>query len=106
VTLKISCPAGVAACSGTVTLKTLTAVSAKASASAAKKSILTLASGSFTVSGGQTKTITLHLSAKARSLLAHSHVLRVRATVVAHNALGATSTVASVVTLRPAAKKR
>jgi Immunoglobulin I-set domain len=106
VTLKISCPAGVGACSGTVTLKTLTAVSAKASASAAKKSILTLASGPFTVSGGQTKTVTLHLSSKARALLAHSHLLRVKATVVARNALGASSTVASVVTLRLAAKKK
>ena len=106
VTLKISCPAGVRACTGTVTLKTLTAVSAKASASAAKKSILTLASGLFMVSGGQTKTVTLHLSSKARALLAHSHVLRVKATVIAHNALGASSTVASVVTLRPAQKKK
>jgi hypothetical protein len=99
VSLKVSCPGGVKTCTGTVTLRTLSAVSANASARAAKKSILTLAIGSFTITGGQTKTITLHLSAKARALLVRSHLLRVRATIVAHNAAGASSTVLSVITL-------
>src|ERR1019366_207367 len=34
---------------------------------------------SFSVAGGQTKTVTLHLSAKARSLLAKLHVIPSRA---------------------------
>jgi hypothetical protein len=85
--VKISCPHTQRSCTGTVTLRTLTAVSAKA-----KASVLTLATGSFSVAGGQTKTATLHLSTQARKLLAHSHVLRVRATVLAHNPTGGVHT--------------
>ncbi|HEY5195060.1 MAG TPA: hypothetical protein VIJ39_14480 [Solirubrobacteraceae bacterium] len=47
----------------------------------AKGSALTLATGSFTVAGGKTATVKLHLSAKARKLLAHSHTLRASATI-------------------------
>jgi hypothetical protein len=100
--VKITCPAGETNCSGTLMLKTLSAVSAGAGK---KKAILTLASGSFSLSGGSSKTLTLHLSAKARSLLARSHVLRARATVVAHDPTGATHTTVSTVTLKLVKKK-
>ena len=106
VNLKISCPAGASNCAGTVTLRTLNAVSASvAGAAKAKPAILTLATGSFTVPGGEVKTVTLHLSAKARALLARSHTLRARATVVAHNPAGATHTGQMIATLHaPKAK--
>ncbi len=85
-TLKLSCPAGVSQCSGTVTVKTISAVAASRGISAkAKKAILTLASVTFTISGGQAKTVTLHLSSKARQLLAKTHTIRARATIVAQN---------------------
>ncbi len=100
VTIKVSCPTGVSSCAGTVVLRTLGAV--KSSAQLAKASILTLASGSFSVTGGQTKTITLHLSSKAKKLLAHSHSLRARATVAAHDPAGGAHTSVSTVTLRAA----
>ena len=96
-TLKVSCPVVAVKCSGTVSLRTLSAVIAKKS----KATILTVASGSFSVAGGHVTTITLHLSSKARALLARSHVIRVRATIVAHNSSGAHTTI-SVLTLRPA----
>lgn len=99
---KVSCPAGVATCSGTVTLRTLTAVSA--GAHAARKAILTLGSASFTVAGGQTRTVTVRLSSAARRLLARSHTLRARVTVVAHDPSGAGSTVASTVVLHAGRK--
>ncbi len=102
VPVKVSCPAG-ANCSGTVTLTTIGAVSASAHA-VKKKVILTLATGSFTVSGGAVKTITLHLSAKARKLLAKAHTLRVKATVLAHDSSGAKHTAVSTVTLKLAKK--
>jgi Immunoglobulin I-set domain len=107
VTVKVSCAAGVKTCTGTVTLRTLGAVSARVASSAAeaKASVLTLGSGSFSLTGGQAKAITLHLSAKARRLLAHSHSLRARATIVAHNAEGASHTSLATVTLRAAKKK-
>jgi hypothetical protein len=105
--IKVSCPASTT-CIGTVTLRTLTAVTARASASAAKKakkSILTLATASFTVAGGQVKSITLHLSVVARKLLGRSHVLGARATVVAHDPAGGSNTTQTTVTLRAAKAK-
>lgn len=105
-TLKVSCPAGESTCSGTITLRTLKAVVASVAHGAkSKASILTLATGSFTVAGGQTKTLTLHLSAKARALLAHSHSVVARVTVVAHDPAGATHTTTVNVTLRAAKPK-
>lgn len=103
VPVKVSCPAG-ANCAGTITLRTIGAVSASASAGAAKKAVLTLASGSFTISGGSVKVLTLHLSAKARKLLAKSHTLRAKATVLAHDSTGVSHTTVSTVTLKLAKK--
>jgi hypothetical protein len=101
VVVKISCPAGATSCVGSVTLRTLSAVSAgNGSAVAAKKAILTLAAGSFSVAGGQTKAITLHLSAKAKTLLKHSHNrLRARTTIVAHDPAGEGHTAVTLLTL-------
>jgi hypothetical protein len=82
--IKVSCPAK-ANCIGSVTVKSAGAVSAKAHG---KKSVLTLATGTFNLAGGQSKTLTLHLSATARKVLARSHVLAAKATVVAHNPSG------------------
>ena len=66
----------------------------------AKKAILTLAVGSFNIVGGQTKTVTLHLSVKARTLLARMHVLKALATVVSADAAKVTRTTKSTLTLR------
>lgn len=100
--IKISCPPGETSCAGIVTLRTLNAVAASAKV---KKAILTLVSGSFTVPGGGVKTVTLHLSAKGRALLAKEHVLRARATVLAHNVSGASHTGVATLTLRLAKPK-
>lgn len=100
ISVKVTCPAGESRCTGTITLRTLKAVSASATAHQAKKRILTLAVGSFTVAGGQVTTVKLHLSAKARKLLARAHVLRARATIVAHDPPGTTHTTQTIVTLR------
>ncbi len=99
--VKVSCPSGETSCTGTILLKTISAVAAGGK----KKAILTLASGSFSVTGGATKTVTLHLSAKARALLAHSRSLRANATLVAHDASGASHTTVVTVTLKAAKKK-
>ncbi len=101
VNVKISCAAGVSGCAGTVTLRTLNAVIASsAGAAKTKAAVLTLASGSFDVPGGGSRTVTLHLSAKARALLARMHSVRVRATVVAHDPTGGTHTSQATLTLR------
>jgi hypothetical protein len=106
VSLKVSCPAGESTCIGTVTLRTLTAVSASRAGIAKKKAILTLASGSFTVAGGTVKAVSLHLSGQARKLLARMHVLKARAMIVAHDPTGATHTTLAIVTLRAPKAKR
>jgi hypothetical protein len=104
--IKASCPAAAGSCSGTVTLKTAKAVVASVGhAAKGKAAILTLATASFMVSGGQIKAITLHLSAKARALLARSHVVVARATIVAHDPAGGVYTTSVTVTLRAAAAK-
>jgi hypothetical protein len=101
VKIKVSCPAGVSSCAGTFTLRTLGAVSASVVSTArAKPSVLTLATGSFTVPGGQVRTLTLHLSFKALALLERSHVLRVRVTIAAHDPAGGTHTGQAIATLR------
>jgi len=98
VTLKLVCPAGETSCSGTVMLRTLGAgASAKAHA---KKKVLILAAGSFTVVGGRMKAVALHLSARARALLAHSRVLRARVALLARGRAGAAHVTQTVVTLR------
>jgi hypothetical protein len=99
VRITIRCPVGVSSCAGTVTLRTLGAVRGAANAKPAR---LTLATGSFAVPGGGAKTFTLHLSAKARALLARSHELHVRATILAHNPTGGTHTGEKALVLRSA----
>ena len=73
--VKVNC-AGTGSCAGSITLKTASAVVAS------KKAILTLASGAFTITAGQVKTLTLHLSSKAKALLKKTHSLKVKATVI------------------------
>jgi len=93
---------GQSSCAGTVTLRTLGAVSAAKH----KKAILTLASASFSVAGGHVEVVTLHLSSKARALLARSHVLRAQATILARDSAGTTHTMQATVTLRATKTKR
>jgi PKD domain len=102
-TAKVSCPAGEESCSGTITLRTLGAVSAGAHK---RKAVLTLASAPFTVLGGQARIVTLHLSAKARALLSAAHGdLRVRVVIAAHDPAGVSKTTQAVLTLRLAKPK-
>jgi hypothetical protein len=106
-TLKVTCPERETACIGTLSLKTLKAVVASVGHEAkSKAAILTLASASFTVAGGKVETVTLHLSSKGRALLAHTHSVSARVTIVAHDASGKTHTTTAVVTLRPAPAKK
>ena len=101
VNVSVSCPVTEIGCEGTVTLRTLTAVrSATGHRRNRKAAFLTLATGSFTVAGGRVATVRLRLSAKARALLARNHVLRARASVVAHDPAGLTHVAHTIVTIR------
>jgi hypothetical protein len=104
ITVRVGCPQDVANCAGTLTLRTLTAVTAKHSQPA--KAILTLASSSFTVAGGHATTVKLHLSSRARRLLQREHRLRASATLTVHDTAGSKDTTHAVVTIRLATPKR
>lgn len=82
VILTLRCSTGKSACAGTITLRTLNAVSAVTNGHGDAKRILTLASGRFSVAGGQVARIRLRLSATARGLVVRSRSLRARATLV------------------------
>ena len=99
ISLKVSCPAGVSRCAGTIAVRTLAAVVAPGSESH-KAMILTLASGSFVIAGGRVTTVKLHLTGKARALLARRHALRARVIIVARGASGASHTSQTIVMLR------
>lgn len=105
VSMRINCPADVAACTGTVALRTLNAVVAHAARH--KAVVLELGSGPFSLPGGAAKTVTVRLTAKALALLTRVHVLRVRVAIDAHDPGGGTHLGQTVVTLRaPTAKHR
>jgi subtilisin family serine protease len=100
--VEVICPAGEASCAGTLTIWRLNTFSVSASPHQPKKrktAVLILARGSFTVLGGRVRTVKLRLSAKARSLLAHTNVLHARATLVARDPIGTVHTTHLAVTL-------
>ena len=96
--LKVDC-GGQSSCTGSVVLHTASAVSAGAGK---KKAVMTLASGSFTIAGGQTKGLSLHLSSAARALLKRLHVLRAKVSIVARDAAKTSHSTSLLVTLRGA----
>jgi hypothetical protein len=97
-TVSLRCALASATGTGTITLQTVNAV--KASGHPFDKRPLTLATGSFTVTTGQVMSLTLHLSAHARSLLARAHILLAHATIVTRAAKGSELTKRTTVTLR------
>jgi len=107
VRVRISCPSGESMCLGTITLRTLRAVSA---GSSAHRRVLTLARGGFAMAGGSVASLTLHLGAEARGLLAQGRLTRVRALLVAHDPAGArhagTQILAFAGLVRPAPRRR
>jgi hypothetical protein len=92
------CPAGEISCAGTVTLRGF--VTSKDKHRRTHRSSVTLASGAFTMSGGTQRTVVLHISRQARSLLARLRTLQAQAIVAAHDPSGATHTTQLGVTVQ------
>lgn len=99
VSVRLACPADESTCTGTISLRTLNAVNTNTTGRHPKRLMVILAVGSFTVVGGQVRTVKLHLSVTARTLLTRARLLRTRATIIAHDTTGATHTTQTVVTL-------
>ena len=99
VAVRIACPSWEQRCLGTVVITLAAPIGARSSASG---HVLTLAVGSFSLAGGQSRTLTLRLTRRARALLARAPVLKASATVAAHDPAGLTRTTHARVTLRRA----
>jgi thermitase len=109
VSVKVICPVGQSSCAGTVTLWTFNAVTVSATGHQPRKrktTVLTVARGSFRAVRGRVTTVKLHLSPRARTLLARTNTLHVRATIVVRDPNGATHSNQVAVTLRLAAATR
>jgi PKD repeat protein len=65
VTVTVSCPTGSGACSGTLTLKTASAIAAKTT----KKKILTLGTARYSVAAGKSVSVKVHLTAAGRKAI-------------------------------------
>ena len=102
--LLLYCPAGETSCAGTVTLRAAVAV-AGGKFHRPRKTLVTLAKGTFSFAGGTRKQVALHLSRQALALLGRLHSLRAQALIVAHDPAGATHTTNLTVTLRAAPAK-
>lgn len=92
VSIRVSCPSG-GSCSGTITLQ-ITRFNKHR-----KKILETIASGSFSLTGGSTKALTLHLSATVQAQLKHSRQLSARLTETSSGQ----STIHENIALKPAA---
>jgi hypothetical protein len=101
-TLKVSCPAGGAACAGKIelTVKVKTKVKGKT-----KTKTVKLGTTTFSVAAGKSQSVKLKLSSAGRSLLRKQHKLTASAAVTV-TAGGKASTKTKTLTLKAPAKKR
>jgi PKD repeat protein len=106
----LTCPATKALCAGTITVETATALAAQTgrkgqTKSKRKPSRLTLGRVAFSIPGGHSATVKVHLSAKGIALLKSRKRLKVLVLVSAHDSLGDPGTATLSMTLQaPAAQ--
>jgi hypothetical protein len=104
VELRIGCEPVASRCTGTLALRTAAAVRiASGRAGAYRRTVLTLAQHSFSLAGGETRSVRLQLSVRALALLERSGVLSTRAAFALHGATAAISSASAPITLRLAA---
>jgi iron transport multicopper oxidase len=106
VAVTVSCPAWEQSCLGTVVLKAAIPLQGARGSSVRRGLVVTIARGSFALAGGQTRTLTLRLSARARVLIARVHLLKAAATIAARDPAGVKHTAHAAVTIRSAAAAR
>jgi PKD domain len=87
--LRLYCPAGETTCTGTVKLRAFVVVASRKS-KRPRKTLMTLAHGSFTIAGGTKKRVTLHLARSVLVLLAHLRRVQAEVEIAAHDPAGAT----------------
>ncbi|HTA15850.1 MAG TPA: PKD domain-containing protein [Solirubrobacteraceae bacterium] len=105
VAVTVSCPQTKGSCSGTIALKTASAV-ASSKSKKHKASPLSLGQASFSLTRGQSKTVDVKLSSKGISLLRAKHTLKVVVTITATDPGGHAGVEKRTVTLSYPAKHR
>jgi hypothetical protein len=99
--LKVNCPSGRGACTGTVTLSKRVVTSADAHhRKLPKVRTIVLARGSFHIEEGRVGAVKLRLSAYARSLVKRTHLLHATVTVLALNPAGLRHTTHQAIAIR------
>jgi hypothetical protein len=105
----VRCPAADGRCQGTIALRTRSAVrlSGGGAGSVHKTpAIVTVAAGSFDLTGGRLATVRLDVSASGLSLLRRTHLLSARATLIAHDRTGTSHIIVTLVNVRAMNVKR
>ncbi len=100
VAVRVLCPSQPGSCTGTVTIRTRAVV--RVSPHERRPAIVTLASGSFQIASGHTKTIVLRLTPRGRILLARDRTMHVAVWLSSHDASGLRHVVHGLATLRAA----
>jgi hypothetical protein len=98
--VRVHCPVQLGSCKGTITLRTRSRVRVTPHERTAR--IVQLATGSFTVAGGHTGTVTIRLGPSGRVLLDRDRTLQAAVLVVSRDSTGTRHTVAALATLRAA----
>lgn len=107
VSVTLSCPATKVSCAGTLTIETANAVAAKAKKKTKRKRVV-LGQSSFSLGGGKSETITLHLSSAGAKLLSKLKHLPAVVTALASDSFGdpGTQTVSLVLSAPVSAKHK
>ncbi len=100
VALRVLCPSQPGSCTGTVTIRTRGVV--RISAHERRPAIVTLASGSFQIASGHTKTILLRLTPRGRILLRRDRTMHVAVALLSQDSGGLRHVVRGLATLRAA----
>ena len=88
VTVTVSCPTGKASCTGTLTLKSASAIAAKST----KKKALTLGTARYTVAAGKSVSVKVHLTAGGRKALKKLKTIKITLTAAGASPSSATAT--------------
>lgn len=102
--LTVSCPSGQTTCTGTVLIKTASAVAA--SSKKHKKTVLKLGAASFGLAGGHRQTLSVRIAGKGLTYLRKHHSVSVFVVISARNPQGETYSKSTRTTLHYAKPKR
>jgi hypothetical protein len=102
--VKLACASWAGVCRGTITLRTLAAVTARSAR--ARKSILLLARGRFNIRGGRREALTLRMGPRALRLMLRARLLRASVAIAMRDSSGALQQVHARATLRLARHRR